>query len=225
MAGGKWKNMMTQKHIGYRSWSDNFPADKMPKVNRIENPGTAVGNYTFTPQNGVVAMEAEHYYSATAPKDMKWTVIPDMGRTLSGIALMPYTADTNGAAVTYRMELPDTVKSVKVHIIVKSTLAFKNRDGHRYTVALDNGNATTVNYNGNLNEEGNNTYNVFYPTVARRVVDSKVTLPVKKTSDNIHTLTLKPLDPAIVFEKIVIDCGGYETSYLFSPESPCSRTK
>ena len=38
MSGGKWKNMMVQKHIGYTSWNDNFRADIMPKVFRIENP-------------------------------------------------------------------------------------------------------------------------------------------------------------------------------------------
>jgi hypothetical protein len=225
VAGGKWKNMMTQKHIGYTSWNDDFPADRMPDVSRIENHEAAVGGYTFTAQGGVVAMEAEHYFSTASPAGTEWTVIPDMGRTLSGVALMPYTANADGASITYRMTLPDTVSEVKLHVIVKSTLAFKNREGHRYTVALDNGAATTVNYNANLNEEGDNTYTVFYPTVARRVVDSQVSLPVDGSIGNVHTLTLRPLDPAIVFEKIVVDCGGYEPSYLFWPESPCSRSK
>ena len=35
-----------------------------------------------------------------------------------------------------------------------------------------------------------------------------------------HQLTIEPLDPAIVFEKVVVDCGGYEKSYLFGRESP-----
>ena len=43
MSGGKWKNMMIQKHIGYTSWNDNFPADTLPKIYRIENPEKAVG--------------------------------------------------------------------------------------------------------------------------------------------------------------------------------------
>ena len=36
MAGGKWNGMMIQKHIGYTSWNDDFPADRMPEVKRIE---------------------------------------------------------------------------------------------------------------------------------------------------------------------------------------------
>jgi hypothetical protein len=45
MANGKWNGMMIQKKIGYTIWNDNFPADKLPEVFRIENPETAVGNY------------------------------------------------------------------------------------------------------------------------------------------------------------------------------------
>ena len=82
MSGGKWKNMMIQKHIGYTSWNDNFPADTLPPTYRIEHPEKAVGGYVFTGQDGYVAMEAEHYYSTKAAPSTEWTVIPYMGRTL-----------------------------------------------------------------------------------------------------------------------------------------------
>ena len=35
MAGGKWNGMMTQKHIGYTTWNDNFPCDRMPEVKTV----------------------------------------------------------------------------------------------------------------------------------------------------------------------------------------------
>ena len=44
-------------------------------------------------------------------------------------------------------------------------------------------------------------------------------------ADGTYTLVLKPVEPAIVFEKIVVDYGGYEDSYLFMDESPCRRNK
>ena len=56
MSGGKWKNMMVQKHIGYTSWNDNFRADIMPKVFRIENPEQQKGGYFFTGKYCVVSM-------------------------------------------------------------------------------------------------------------------------------------------------------------------------
>ena len=74
-----------------------------------------------------------------------------------------------------------------------------------------------------MNEESENVYSVFYPTVARRVVEKTVKLTVPPSADGTHLLTLKPLDPGIVFEKIVVDCGGYQKSYLFMDESSNKR--
>ena len=35
IAGGKWNGMMIQKHIGYRSWNDDFPADRLPDLKTV----------------------------------------------------------------------------------------------------------------------------------------------------------------------------------------------
>jgi hypothetical protein len=223
MSGGKWDGMMTQKKIGYTTWNDNFPADKLPEIYRISEPEKAVGSYVFEPSNGYVAIEAEHYFKAVNAPETEWTCIPYMGRTLSGMALMPYTKNTDGAALSYKMKLPEGVTKVTVRVVVKSTLAFRNLDGHRYNVALDGGEAVTVNFNSDLNEKPENIYSIFYPTVASRVVEKKVELEVPASEDGTHILTLSPLDPGIVFEKIVVDFGGYKPSYLFMNESPSKR--
>ncbi len=218
MTGGKWNGMMTQKHIGYTSWNDNFPADRIPDVKRIENP--TEGGYIFTQANGVIAMETEHYYTANNATEAKWTVIADMGRTRSAMTLMPYTKPVEGASITYRFRTPGGVKNpLKIHVVVKSTLDYLNKGGMTYSVSLDGSKAETVNFNHNLNEKPENIYSVYYPTVARRVVESTVTLNPTDRED--HTLTVSPHDPAIVFEKIVVDAGGYQPSYLFMNESPC----
>ncbi len=41
--------------------------------------------------------------------------------------------------------------------------------------------------------------------------------------DGVHTLVLRPLDPGMVFHKVIVDCGGYEQSHLKMPESPYKR--
>lgn len=223
MSGGKWKNMMIQKHIGYTSWNDNFPADRLPEVFRIQQLEKATGGYIFTGENGYVAMEAEHYFSIQNAADAHWTVIPHIGRTLSGMALMPYTQPTDGASISYKMKLPKETKTVNVHIVVKSTLAFHDSKGHKYNIGFEGGKTETVNFNHNLNEDPKNVYSVFYPTVARRIVEKKVKLELPRTSDGLQTLIFRPLDPGIVLEKIVIDYGGYKKSYLFMDESPNKR--
>ena len=220
ISGGKWRGMMTQKHIGYRSWNDDFPRDMMPATRRVDN--AAQGGYTFQMEQGRVVMEAEHYHQAQDAAAAQWTVIPDMGRTLSAVALMPYTQPVEQAALTYRWK-GEMKGEATVLVVTKSTLDFLNKGGLCYTVQLDGGEPVTVNFNANLNEKPENIYSIYYPTVARRVVESKVQLTPDATKQE-HTLTLRPLDPAIVFEKIVVDATGQmPKTYLFGDESPCQR--
>lgn len=223
MSEGKWKGMMTQKHIGYNSWNDNFPADKLPEVKRIAEPEKAVGGYVFTGKNGYVAMEAPHFYENNAPEGTEWKIIPDMGRTLGGVTLMPYTKSAEGASLSYKMQLPEGVKDVKVIVVVKSTLAFADVKGHKYTVGFRGGNTETVNFNHNMNENKENVYTVFYPIVARRVIEKEVNLKLPVSEDGTYVLDFKPLHPAVVLEKIVVDYGGYSKSYLYMNESDCKR--
>ena len=93
-----------------------------------------------------------------------------------------------------------------------------------YDVAIDGGEPVSVNFNANLNEKPENIYSIYYPTVASRVVEKEVELPLSASQD-IHTLTLHPQDPCIVFEKIIIDLGGYQRQFLFGEESPKTYQK
>ena len=225
MAGGKWKGMMTQKHIGYRSWNDNFPHDMMPRTNSVDGT-TQGGGYVFaTPTtNGYVAMEAEHYYQAVAPTGTEWTVYPYYGRTRSAVALTPYSQSVDGASLTYRFALPkDHPDKVKVHVVVKSTLDFQDTGGHECSLALDGSEPQTVNFNKTLVDRQPYMYSEFYPTIARRIVEKMVELPVG--SGDMHELVLRPQHQGIVFEKIVVDLGGYQNQYLFGQETEVSRGK
>ncbi|MDE6340069.1 MAG: glycosyhydrolase, partial [Muribaculaceae bacterium] len=121
----------------------------------------------------------------------------------------------------YAVTIPEGTDSVTVHVVTKSTLAFQRKDGHRYTVGFEGGEPVEVNFNANLNEDPQNIYSVFYPTVAGRVVEKKVPVKVGNTGETM--LEISPIDPGIVFEKIVIDLGGYHPSYLFGKESEIRR--
>ena len=223
MADGKWKDMMIQKHIGYRSWNDNFPEDILPRIFRIEDAEPLTDGFTFKPSAGYVSIEAPHVYAADDSAEGKWTLIEDMGRTLGGLALMPYTVSVDGASLTYRVELPSEVQNVTVHVATKSTLAFHDAAGHSYRVGFKGAEAVERCFNDRLNEKPENIYSVYYPTVAQRVAVEKIDLNLPAGNDGVYELVVEPLDPGIVFEKIVIDFGGYVPSYLMGNESSHSR--
>lgn len=223
MAGGKWDGMMIQKHIGYTQWNDNFPADKLPHLERVGQTDKK-GGYIFTEKNGIVSMEAEHFYAQDNGKAGTWTTIPYLGRTLSGVSLMPYSLLPDGATMSYKFNLTSDVNSIDVLFALNSTLPFYRLEGHRFAVSLDGGEEVIVNFNEKMNESPENVYSIYYPTVSRRVIESKISLPISASKGE-HTITVRPIEPGTVFEKIVVDCGGYVESYLFMDESPMVREK
>ena len=222
MAGGKWKNMMIQKHIGYKIWNDSFPEDTLPVIFRIDETEKLPSGFTFTADKGCVVIEAPHIYSKQNSAEGSWTLIEDMGRTLGGVALMPYDVPVDGARLTYRMEIPYDVKKVTVHVATKSTLAFHDKEGHSYRVGFKGAESVDRCFNARLNEDPENVYSVYYPTVAKRVAVEKIELSLPEGT-SVYDLEIQPLDPGIVFEKIIVDFGGYKDSYLMGNESAYIR--
>lgn len=221
MSGGKWNGMMTQKHIGYKSWNDAFEKDTCPELFRV----TSKDGVIISENNGVVEIEAPYYSSKTDAAEAKWTEIPFMGKSVSAMTLVPYTKSVKGASITYKFKMQVSKTSVgktsddkafngnvsngkqkvRIHVITKSTLDYLNKGGLTYGISLDGASPVEVNFNKDLNEKPENIYNIYYPTIATRIVDQVIELELPATADGIHTLTLTPNDPAIVFEKIVID--------------------
>jgi hypothetical protein len=220
ISGGKWNHMMDQTHIGYKSWDEPKEGNIKPTVYRIKSEEEKTGGYIFEEKNAVVAMEAEHFFETKNPKNTKWTVIPDLGRTLSGIALMPYTEKTDGASIKYQFKLKNNPSTVKVHFFFDSTLPFK-KGGHSVKVYFDKNDSKTIGINQDLTWANN--YSKMYPAAAARLVEKVETFTLPANQNGNYTLTIEPLDPGIVLCKIVVDNGGYEETYLKMDESPYKR--
>jgi hypothetical protein len=106
----------------------------------------------------------------------------------------------------------ETEKSGEVTVIVRfsSTLNFNDYKGLRYAVSLDGGEEQIVNINGNYKGElGKLQAEHIIMTQTKHQCDRKAR----------HTLRIRPLDPALVTQKIMIDFGGLKPSYLGAPES------
>ena len=224
MNGGKWNHLMSQIHIGYTKWSE--PKELvMPEVKRVE--GTAKGKLTFpTPmpegayyaakkdkyefkeRNGYVSIEAEHFTRKTDGASARWTVIPEMGRTLSAITPQPVTASTEGMALEYDI-YTESAAYPRVTLRFSPTLNF-NTKGLSYAVSFDGGEETVVNINGDYNGE-------IGPIQREGVIDSQTIHG--KLKPGRHTLRIRPLDNGLVLQKIMIDLGGMRKSFLGAPET------
>ena len=219
--GGKWNHMMDEQYIGYTSW--NGPKQKvMPAVTRVEGtpngqitlpkPAAEVyahpgANPTFMEKDGYVSIEAEHFTRKTDGQKAQWTIIPEMGRTLSAITTLPVTEPVDGMALEYDFELK-TDGYARVTLRFNPTLNF-NTTGLRYAVSIDGGAEQEVNLNGSYAGE-------LGLWQREHVIDNQNIFTLKAGK---HTLRYRPLDNALVLQKILINMGGHHKSYLWAPET------
>ena len=169
----------------------------------------------FIESNGYISIEAEHYSRAVALDPMKWTIIPDFGRTLSGITLFPVnwknlSQEANSAKLEYDIFLFNP-GAIKVHILVSPTQNFLASAGLRYSVSFDEDEPVIVNINADRSLQA------WEKSVADNINETVSNFSLKKQGK--HVLNFKILDPGIVLQKIIIETSPIGNSYLGPPES------
>lgn len=205
ISNGKWDHMMDQIHIGYTSW--NSPKKRtMPKVTRIPEKERT---YTFQEVDGYVAMEAEHFTRAIAEGETSWNIIPDFGKTLSGVTTIPVTKTPERMYLEYDVEMKKTGK-VRVDLLLAPTLNFNDNEGLSYAVSFDGDKEQIINFNGHYKGD-------LGKWQANPIIESRSIHQLDKKGK--HTLRIRPLNPGIVIEKIMIHAGGLKNSYLGAPET------
>ncbi|MBR4590067.1 MAG: glycosyl hydrolase 115 family protein [Bacteroidaceae bacterium] len=216
MSGGKWNHMMDEVHIGYTSW--HCPQFQIkPTTLRVSSENAKQGGYVFNEHKGSIIIEAEHYYRATATKDTRWTIIPDLGRTLSGMALMPYTKPAKGAMLEYKVKFNEPTDKVKVKLVFATIMPFVD-GGHYVEVGFKDCNKETRMLNKDFNWQ--HCYDKMYPAGAERVIEITMDLKAQPQSDGYYILQVAPQQPGIVLEKICINnqertfFNGNETPYI-----------
>ncbi len=239
LAGGKWKHMMDQTRIGYTSWqqpnrnimphvsevTNNPPAiaastPKPESANRNPPAGVPSGFRGFIEQDGYVSIEAGHFTWRNDTGNARWEVLPDHGRTLSAMTIFPVTAPgvtppNNSPSLEYEIWLGST-GVVEVTSILSPSLNFDPSRGVRLAVSFDDAapQIVTVVPKGYNAGDGNRDWEASVKDSVRKV-KSRHAL----TTAGAHTLKIWMVDPAVVLQKIMVDCGGLKPSYLGPPES------
>jgi hypothetical protein len=175
----------------------------------------------FVESNGYVSIEAAHYTNAVYAEPVEWLTIPDAGRTLSGVTPMPVTAKPqtpggNSPRLEYKVNFFNT-GDIKVKVYMSPVQNFNKTQGLRYAISFDDEQPKTVNIH-----EGDDVPDWKYPQWWNQMVGDSIkiaesTHKIEKPGE--HVLKFWMVDPGIVLQKIVIDTGGIEPSYLGPPES------
>lgn len=196
---------MDQVHIGYTSWN-NPPKQIMPQVTRVPEKEKA---YTFIEVDGYVSIEAEHFTRSVAKGETVWSIIPNFGKTRSGITTLPVTRVPENMYLEYDIEMKRT-GNVQVDLLLAPTLNFNDNKGLSYAISFDGSKEQIINFNGHYNGE-------LGKWQANPIIESRTIHELNEKGK--QTLRIRPLNPGIVIEKILINTGGLKPSYLGAPET------
>ncbi|HEY2854230.1 MAG TPA: glycosyl hydrolase 115 family protein [Gemmatimonadaceae bacterium] len=195
------------------------PSDQRATIEaRIENRtspdrDTLTG---FVEGNGYVSIEAEHYTSAVGGGPVHWLLIPDFGRTLSGMTTEPANASSDAADASsprleYKVVLFDSgTVDVKAYV-APSLNVLGSPTGLRYGVSFDDDPPQIMNV---LADSSNRAWE---QAVADNIRVSTTRHVLAHAGP--HVLKFWRVDPGIVLEKLVVDAGGLKPSCLGPPES------
>jgi len=175
----------------------------------------------FVEGEGVVSIEPEHYSAKLDAGENRWIRLPDYGRTLSG---MRATAPANAPAATPGKDSPSleyemylfNARTVQVAAVTSPVLNFMPDRGIRYAVSFDEEPPQVITLvppeytaqNGNRDWEN---------AVENNCRTGKSSHWIAQPGE--HTLKFWMIDPGVVLQKIIVDCGGLRPSYLGPPES------
>jgi hypothetical protein len=174
----------------------------------------------FIEAEGVVAIEPEHFSASLAAGEKRWLRVEDYGRTLSGMratgpADVHAVPGQDSPHLEYRMYLFEG-GTFDVHVVTAPTLNFLPGRGLAFAASVDDGPPGTVSV-VELDASGHEPTGSWEQAVTQNA--RWVRIPLKFDKPGYHTLKLWMIDPGVVLQRIIVDTGGLEPSYLGPPES------
>ncbi len=210
ISGGKWQHMMDQTRIGYDNWQQP-EKNKMPEVIYVSKE-ESIKNKIFKEKDGYISIEAENFARKNQTENIEWKIIPDFGKTLSGITTFPQNIspkENENLFVEYEVDFTST-GTFEVQLLLAPTLNFNGNKGLRYEISFDDEKQQVINFNGSYRGE-------LGQWQSEHIIKSTTKHTILKSGK--HTLRFRVLNAGIVLEKILINTGGLKPSYLGAPES------
>ncbi|MDN5286896.1 MAG: glycosyl hydrolase [Mucilaginibacter sp.] len=182
-------------------------------INITVNSMAAGSPALFKENNGYIAIEAAHYSEAVKTAEVNWMLIPDYGRTSSGVTPWPVTAPKvqpgdRSPHLEYNISLSDT-GTIALQAYISPTLDFKNQRGLYYAISIDDEQPQMVNINQDESAQG--WGKAVSDNIKRFVTKHHI------TKGGVHTIKYWMVDAGVVLQKLVVDAGGLKESYLGPP--------
>ncbi len=229
---GKWNHMMSQTHIGYTNWQQparqSMPAVKymtgadasrlpdggMKDVATASIPEGVKGNVFYQQEQSGVSIAADHYTRAINTPGIKWQVLPDHGRTGNAITPFPVTApqQTPGGNAPHLEYDFYTYKDgeFSLNAYCSPTLNFHNTaEGLQYAISVDDEAPQVISIN---KEDKNSISGIWNKWVSENIIIKTTRHRISRQGK--HTVKFWMVNPGVVLQKLVLDFGDTQKSYL-----------
>lgn len=231
LGNGKWNHMMSQTHIGYTNWQQPN-RQRMPEVkyvradSAIAVPASIIKdeevftgddnckNCFYYSQGIGVSIEAYHFTRSVNSNGIKWKILPDHGRTASAITPFPVTASEqkpggNSPRVEYDFFTSKTGEVIVNAYFSPSLNIHNTGEGLQYAISIDGEAPQIISLN---KEDKTSSTGIWNKWAAENII-------IKSSKHNIltpgkHTVKYWMVNPVVVLQKLVIDFGDTEKTYL-----------
>ncbi len=186
------------------------------KINLDNRRFEAETNGAFVQKNGYISMEGPNYSRAIHKRPVFWKNIPNYGKTLGGMTVVPVTSpaqalDVNTPHLAYDIFIKDAGEVV-INSFISPTIDFKNEGGLKFAVSIDDEEPIVVNIS---KDYMNNR--AWEKSVAENIKIFKTPISINRTGK--HILKYWMIDTGVVLQKLVIDAGGLKPSFLGPQET------
>jgi hypothetical protein len=181
---------------------------KKPEEKKVVEAKVAQEAKPSSQSGGYLSFEAEKPSRSKAPQGVSWKVISGLGVSGDSIALLPAKDASKEGTLEYDFELTKDAE-MKVVIYSLPTNPVHSGVGARYSVGIDGGKEQTFDI-------ATTEYSKNWSQNVLRGSSIQTSAPIAMTKGK-HTLKLRPLDPGLVFDKIVLDLGGLQPTHTGPP--------
>ena len=235
---GKWNHLMSQTHIGYTYWQQPNQ-QKMPQVSYLSDdsivakkdvavatgkqtkaPKAATGTSFYQDEKAGISIEADHFTKAVNTNGITWKILPDHGRTGSAITPFPVTASEqkpggNAPHLQYDIDTNSGGEFVINAYFSPSLNFMASEDGLQYAISVDDGEPQIISLN---KEDKTSDKGIWNKWVSENIIIKSSTHKIAAAGK--HTVNYWMVNPGVVLQKLVLDFGSHQKSYLGPEETP-----
>ncbi len=238
---GKWNQMMSQTHIGYTYWQQPnrqkmpavkyLPADSVvarqevaakTEVKQAKIPATVREAAFYQDEKRGVSIDAEHFTKSINANGVYWNILPDHGRTGSAITPFPVTASEQkpgGDSPHLQYDIYTySAGDFSINAYFSPSLNFiASENGLQYAISVDDDVPQIISLN---KEDKTSDRGIWNKWVSESIIIKSSTHKIAAPGK--HTVKFWMVNPGVVLQKLVVDFGGIEPSYL-GPNATINR--